>query len=117
MTQFHEFTRPDGELVTLEVQRNRWPDPCEILKAHTEREGWSAQITDDENETWGIWIDENTPEPGYEYSEDDVPLFGAGPREIGGTPLSELAGRPDGTVDGQIRYENFVRIAKSWGYE
>ena len=34
-----------------------------------------------------------------------------GPRKLG-TPLSELSGRP-----GEPGYAEFVRIAKSWGYE
>lgn len=34
-----------------------------------------------------------------------------GPRKFG-TPLSELSGRP-----GRDGYPEFVRIAKSWGYE
>ena len=58
-------------------------------------------------------------EIGYEHYDDDVPIEPV-QRDLSkplGTPLSELAGRPDGTMDGQARYENFVRIAKSWGYE
>jgi len=35
----------------------------------------------------------------------------AGPRRLG-TPLSELSGRP-----GHDGYGEFVRIAKSWGYD
>ena len=35
----------------------------------------------------------------------------AGPREIG-TPLSQLSGRP-----GQLGYEQFREIARSWGYD
>lgn len=35
----------------------------------------------------------------------------AGPRQLG-TPISQLSGRP-----GHPGYEEFVRIAKSWGYE
>jgi len=46
-----------------------------------------------------------------------VPLFSSEPGEPTGTPLSELAGRPDGTVEGQRRYEEFKRIAASWGYD
>lgn len=52
--------------------------------------------------------------------EGDIPLFGAGDRDPTqplGTPLSELAGRPDGTREGDKRYAEFVRIAKSWGYD
>lgn len=33
-----------------------------------------------------------------------------------GTPISELATRPDGTVAGQRRYERWVEIGRSWGY-
>lgn len=53
-----------------------------------------------------------------EHFDDDVPVFG-GCDPVGrvGTPLSEVAGRPDGTREGQRKYENFVRIAKSWGYD
>jgi len=35
----------------------------------------------------------------------------AGPRKLG-TPISQLSGRP-----GHEGYEEFVRIARSWGYE
>lgn len=35
----------------------------------------------------------------------------AGPRRLG-TPISQLSGRP-----GQPGYEEFVRIARSWGHE
>lgn len=59
--------------------------------------------------------------PDYGYDDDGfggVPLFSPRePDEPIGTPLSELAGRPDGTIDGQRRYENFKRIAASWGYD
>lgn len=34
-----------------------------------------------------------------------------GPQKIG-TPISQLSGRP-----GEPGYEEFVRIAKSWGYD
>jgi hypothetical protein len=34
----------------------------------------------------------------------------AGPRQFG-TPLSQLSGRP-----GHLGYEEFCRIARSWGY-
>lgn len=33
-----------------------------------------------------------------------------------GTPISELATRPDGTVSGQRRYERWLEIGQSWGY-
>ena len=35
----------------------------------------------------------------------------AGPRRLG-TPISQLSGRP-----GQPGYDEFCRIARSWGYE
>lgn len=35
----------------------------------------------------------------------------AGPRQIG-TPISKISGRP-----GHKGYDEFVRIARSWGYE
>lgn len=34
-----------------------------------------------------------------------------------GTPLSQLAGRPDGTRAGEAAYERFKDIAASWGYD
>lgn len=52
--------------------------------------------------------------------EGDILLFGTGDRDPTqplGTPNSELAGRPDGTREGDKRYAEFVRIAKSWGYD
>jgi hypothetical protein len=41
----------------------------------------------------------------------------APPRPDGkiGTPISELRGKPE--FPGDPRYENFKRIAKSWGYD
>lgn len=36
-----------------------------------------------------------------------------GPRKLG-TPLKDLAGRPQ---DNPVGYAEFVRIAKSWGYD
>lgn len=41
----------------------------------------------------------------------DCPKCNPNPRRLG-TPLSQLSGRP-----GQPGYAEFVRIAKSWGYE
>lgn len=41
----------------------------------------------------------------------DCPKCNPNPRQLG-TPLSQLSGRP-----GQPGYAEFVRIAKSWGYE
>ena len=41
----------------------------------------------------------------------DCPGCGGRPRQIG-TPISELSGR-----QGHHGYVEFVRIAKSWGYE
>jgi hypothetical protein len=54
----------------------------------------------------------------WEPSEDGVCIFGGGydPGEPLGTPISELAGRPDGTREGQAKYERFCAIAASWGY-
>lgn len=34
-----------------------------------------------------------------------------------GTPISQLRGRPDGTLEGQAGYERFKAIAASWGYD
>jgi hypothetical protein len=52
---------------------------------------------------------------GREPLEDDVPIITAkelrGEKQLG-TPLSELSGRP-----GTEGYANFVRIAKTWGYD
>lgn len=46
--------------------------------------------------------------------DDDVPLF-ISPRDPSapiGTPISQLSGRP-----GHPGFEEFKRIAKSWGYD
>ncbi len=60
----------------------------------------------------------NESEIPHETFDDDVPIFGGrDPILPLGMPVSDLAGRPDGTRDGQVRYENFERIAKSWGYD
>jgi hypothetical protein len=53
--------------------------------------------------------------------EDDVGIPPRDPTEPLGIPLSELSGQPGpkndpGHPDHQ-RYENFKRIARSWGYE
>lgn len=49
---------------------------------------------------------------------DDVLLsFAPEPGQPIGTPFSELAGRPGDTPEQAIRYENFKRIARSWGYD
>ena len=53
-------------------------------------------------------------EIGYDYRDDDV-LIGPTPRDPSkplGTPISELSGRP-----GEPGYAEFVRIAKSYGYD
>ena len=55
---------------------------------------------------------------------DDVPIMtdkeAHGDRPLG-TPLSELSGRPGPKDDighpDHARYENFKRIARSWGYD
>lgn len=52
---------------------------------------------------------------------DDVHLSVRDPAEPAGTPLSELSGQPgpknDPTHPDHQRYENFKRIARSWGHE
>lgn len=60
----------------------------------------------------------------YEPMEGDVPIMTAkearGDRPLG-TPISELSGRPGPKDDighpDHARYENFKRLAKSWGYD
>lgn len=59
----------------------------------------------------GEW--EYPPEP----MEGDVFPVSRDPGESLGTPISELAGRPDGTAEGDRKYAEFVRIAKSWGFD
>lgn len=49
---------------------------------------------------------------------DDVQISFA--RELSepiGTPFSELASQPGTTPEQQAKYENFKRIARSWGYD
>ena len=52
--------------------------------------------------------------------DDDVPIMSAkefrGDRPLG-TPASELASQPGTTDEQRAKYENFKRIAKSWGYD
>lgn len=62
-------------------------------------------------------------EDDYEPREDDVSI-GAPPRDPDrkiGTPISDLSGRPGPKDDighpDHARYDNFCRIARSWGYE
>lgn len=50
-------------------------------------------------------------EAAAEYRVDCPGCNPAGPRRIG-TPLSELSGRP-----GHPGYAEFLRIARSWGYD
>jgi len=48
-------------------------------------------------------------------SHDDDVAIGPAPKSLDGqigTPISELSGQP-----GKPGYENFKRIAKSWGYD
>ena len=59
----------------------------------------------------------------HEPMEDDV-VIGPTPREPGqklGIPISELSGQPGPKDDighpDHVRYENFKRIARSWGYD
>lgn len=50
----------------------------------------------------------------HEYHDDDV-IVGPAPREPGqsiGTPISQLSGRP-----GEPGWEEFKRIAKTYGYD
>lgn len=54
---------------------------------------------------------EREPLPG------DVPISFADPGRSLGTPFSELASQPGTTAEQRVRYENFKRIAKSWGYD
>lgn len=44
--------------------------------------------------------------------EDDVGISPATPVEPAGTPISEVSGRP-----GQKGFAEFVRIARSWGFD
>lgn len=49
---------------------------------------------------------------------DDVQIsFARTPGGPYGTPASELASQPGTTPEQQAKYENFKRIAKSWGYD
>jgi len=49
---------------------------------------------------------------------DDVPIsFARDPGEPLGTPFSELASQPGTTPEQKAKYENFKRIARSWGYD
>lgn len=54
-----------------------------------------------------------------EYFADDV-VIGPPTRDPGaplGTPFSELASQPGTTDEQRAKYENFKRIARSWGYD
>lgn len=54
----------------------------------------------------------------YEPMADDVPIsFARDPGEPIGTPFSELASQPGTTPEQKAKYENFKRIARSWGYD
>lgn len=54
----------------------------------------------------------------YEPREGDVQIsFARDPSEPIGTPFSELAAQPGTTPEQQAKYENFKRIARSWGYD
>jgi len=51
--------------------------------------------------------------------DDDV-LIVPTPRDPSrplGTPISQLAGRPDGTPEGQAKYEEWLRISRSYGFD
>jgi hypothetical protein len=55
---------------------------------------------------------------GREVFDDDVlPGPTREPGEPIGTPFSELASQPGNTPEQRAKYENFKRIAKSWGYD
>lgn len=48
---------------------------------------------------------------------DDGPNSFVEPDKPIGTPFSELASQPGDTPEQRAKYENFKRIAKSWGYD
>lgn len=49
---------------------------------------------------------------------DDVPVsFARDPSQPIGTPFSELASTPGTTLEQRAKYENFKRIARSWGHD
>lgn len=80
-TYFHDFYREaeDGTETKVTVEFTMtpaipatWDDPAEggeveIVKAHTDAEGWGAKISDAEVEKWTLWLMEN-----YE-TDDDGP--------------------------------------------
>lgn len=53
----------------------------------------------------------------HEPMDGDVQISFVNPGERIGTPFSELASLPGDTPEQQARYENFKRIARSWGYD
>ena len=54
----------------------------------------------------------------HEPMADDVPIiFARDPAAPIGTPFSELASQPGTTPEQNAKYENFKRIARSWGYD
>ena len=71
-------------------------------------EGWYCEACD-----LGVAGWEHPREP----MDGDVGIAPCDPAVPLGTPISELAGRPDGTREGAKRYAEFVRIAKSWGFD
>lgn len=48
---------------------------------------------------------------------DDVTISFVDPGRPLGTPFAELASQPGTTAEQRAKYENFKRIAKSWGYD
>lgn len=78
----HDFYREEEDgaetKVTVEFTMTppipaTWDDPAEggeveIIKAHTDAEGWAAKWSDAEDEKWCLWLMEN-----FEY--DDGPDF------------------------------------------
>jgi len=65
--------------------------------------GWYCEACDYSIAEWEV---DREPMP------DDVPISFLGSRESKGTPLPEL-----GTQPGQPGWEEFCRIARSWGYD
>lgn len=79
---------------------------------------WSVGIT------CGGWYCDTCDHAVSEHDSTREPLpgdvqisFARDPGEPIGTPASELASQPGTTLEQRVRYENFCRIAKSWGYD
>lgn len=61
--------------------------------------------------------DEAVPHDGECDFGDSVGLIPEKAESPVGTPFSELSGQPGNTEEQRARYENFKRIARSWGYD